>query len=180
MDELAQLRSRLNDLLDVISRPRAWADGELPTAIATSLPELAAMLERLEQRVSAMETAHRELGNELAERTRAEAVLRERERESRLVLDTIPAGAAIMTSDGQVAFVNNRMIEYFGKTFEELTRWGTSDAVHPDDLPHVIAAFRHSLATGDPYDTEERLRRFDGSYRWFQVRGLPVRDDRGS
>ena len=178
-EELVQLKDRLNELLGVISPHRLRAHGELPSVVATSLSELPAIVERITQRVSALEAANQELRKELAERTHTEAALRERERESRLVLDTIPAGAAIMTADGGVAFVNNRMIEYFGKTFEELTQWGTSDAVHPDDLPHVIAAFRHSLTTGDPYDTEERLRRFDGSYRWFQVRGLPVRDDSG-
>jgi PAS domain S-box-containing protein len=94
-----------------------------------------------------------------------------------LIIDSMPAGAAIMTPDGEVDFVNNRIIEYFGKTLEDLKRWGTSDAVHPDDLPHVIAAFTHSLATGTPYDTEERLRRFDGTYRWFQDHWIRRRAD---
>src|ERR1700731_563196 len=91
-----------------------------------------------------------------ADRLHIEEALREKERESRLIIDSIPAGAAIMTQGGEVEFVNNRIIEYFGKTLEDLKRWGTNDAVHPDDLPHVIAAFAHSLATGHPYDTEER------------------------
>ena len=54
--------------------------------------------------------------------------------------------------------------------------WATSDAVHRDDLPRVVAAFTHSITTGTPYDIEHRCRRADGVYRWFQVRALPVRD----
>jgi PAS domain S-box-containing protein len=51
--------------------------------------------------------------------------------------------------------------------------------VHPDDLPHAIASVTKSLVTGEPYDIEHRCRRADGMYRWFQVRGLPVRDSDG-
>lgn len=116
---------------------------------------------------------------DIDERKRAEDELRDRERESRLIVDSIPAGAAIMTKDGEVEFVNKRILDYFGRTLEDLQRWGSNDSVHPDDLPRVIEGFVHSLATGDAYDVEERLRRFDGVYRWFQVRGLPLRDSDG-
>src|SRR5919106_1973335 len=86
------------------------------------------------------------------ERKRAEDALRESERESRLIVDSIPAGAAIMTKEGEVEFVNKRILEYFGSSLEELTGWGSNDAVHPDDLPRVIEAFTHSVATGDAYE----------------------------
>ena len=135
--------------------------------------------QRVALRTSELAATNARLEKELAERRHIEAALREKEREARLIIDSIPAGAAIMTPDGEVEFVNSRIIEYFGKTLEDLKRWGTIDAVHPDDLAHITAAFTHSLATGDAYDTEERLRRFDGNYRWFQVRGLPLRDARG-
>jgi formate hydrogenlyase transcriptional activator len=55
-----------------------------------------------------------------------------------------------------------------------------SDSVHPDDLPQVVAAWRHSVEAGDPYDVDHRLRRADGVYRWFHARGLSLRDDKGS
>jgi len=84
-----------------------------------------------------------------------------------------------MTPSGQVESVNQPVLEYFGKTFEELKRWGTSDAVHPDDLSHAIAVWKEAIETGQPYDVKERLRRFDGVYRWFGVRGFPLRDPEG-
>jgi PAS domain S-box-containing protein len=134
---------------------------------------------RIVLRPSELAATNVRLETEVAERRHDEEALRDKEREARLIIDSMPAGAAIMTSDGEVEFVNDPITKYFGKTLEDLKRWGTNDAVHPDDLPHVIAAFTHSLATGDPYNTEERLRRFDGTYRWFQVRGLPLRDAGG-
>jgi PAS domain S-box-containing protein len=94
----------------------------------------------------------------------------------RLIVDTIPGFVAIMTPEGGVEYVNRQILDYFGRTLEELKQWGTTDAVHPDDRPHVIAAWRTSIEAGTPYEFEHRLRRADGVYRWFQSRGLPLRD----
>src|SRR5262249_10759063 len=67
-------------------------------------------------------------------------------------------------------------LEYFGRTSEELKNWALIGAVHPDDLPRVIEARKKSIEEGQIYEIEHRCRRADGVYRWFQVRGLPVRD----
>jgi len=79
---------------------------------------------------------------------RAEEVLRESEKSVRLIVDGIAGLVAIMTPEGEVEFVNNQALEYFGKTLEELKGWATSDAVHPDDLPRAAAAWKHSVETG--------------------------------
>src|SRR6266404_5210129 len=105
--------------------------------------------------------------------------LRESEKSVRLIVDGIAGLVAIMTPEGEVDFVNNQVMEYFGKTLEELKGWSTSEAVHPDDLPQAVAAWRHSVETGDPYDIDHRLRRADGAYRWFHSRGLSLRDAKG-
>src|SRR5712664_3083826 len=106
-------------------------------------------------------------------------VLRESEKSVRLIGDGIAGLVAIMTPEGEVEFVNNQALEYFGKNLEELKGWATSDAVHPDDLPQAAAAWKHSVETGDPYDVDHRLRRADGGYCWFHSRGLPLRDAKG-
>jgi signal transduction histidine kinase len=62
---------------------------------------------------------------------------------------------------------------------EELRLWGTSDTIQAEDLPGVIQVFTRSITSGNPYDFELRIRRFDGVYRWFQSRGLAVRDADG-
>jgi len=97
----------------------------------------------------------------------------------RLIVETIPGLIAVMTPAGEVEHVNRQVLEYFGRTLEELKRWGTTNSVHPDDLPRVIAAWQHAVETGQPYEFEHRIRRADGQYRWFQSRGLPLRDIRG-
>ena len=109
----------------------------------------------------------------------AEAAPRESEREWRRIVDSIPGLVATLTPAGEVEGVNNQVLEYCGRTLEELKQWGTSDTVHPEDRPRVIEVITQSMASGDPYEIEERIRRFDGVYRWFQVRGLPLRDSNG-
>ena len=56
----------------------------------------------------------------------------------RQFVDGISAPLAVMTPDGAVEIVNRQILDYFGKTLEELKAWSSSDAVHPDDLPGVI------------------------------------------
>jgi PAS domain S-box-containing protein len=101
------------------------------------------------------------------------------EESSRVIVETIPGLIAVMTPKGQVEHVNHQVLEYFGRSLEELRKWGTTDAVHPIDLPQVAAAWQHAVATGSPYECEHRLRRADGEYRWFVSRGLPLRDANG-
>src|ERR1700752_244199 len=84
-----------------------------------------------------------------------------------------------MTPDGALEIVNRPILEYFGKTAEELKEWANTDAVHPDDLPRVVSAWRQSIESGQPFTDEHRQRRSDGVYRWFHVQGLPVRDSDG-
>lgn len=119
-------------------------------------------------------------GDDLAERLRkAEEALQARELNFQLIVDSIPAQVAVITPTGEVETLNQPCLEYFGKTLEELKGWASSDPVHPDDLPHVIEVLKHALETGETYEVESRHRRFDGIYRWFHVRGFPLKDANG-
>ena len=80
-----------------------------------------------------------------------------------------------MTASGEVEFLNRPVLEYFGKTLDELQTSALRNEVHSDDLPGVLLAWKRSISTGEPYEIEHRLRRFDGVYRWFQTRALPER-----
>jgi PAS domain S-box-containing protein len=84
-----------------------------------------------------------------------------------------------MTAKGELETVNRPVIEYFGRPMEELANWGTSGAIHPEDLPRALELFKRSIAASIPFQFELRLRRFDGEYRWFENRGVPIRDETG-
>jgi PAS domain S-box-containing protein len=97
----------------------------------------------------------------------------------RSIADTIPAMISFMTPAGEVENVNHLFLKYVGKTLEEIRGWKSGDLVHPDDRPSVIATWDRAVATGEPCDIEHRIRRADGVYRWFHVRGTPLGDRRG-
>jgi PAS domain S-box-containing protein len=116
---------------------------------------------------------------EIEDRKRAEEAVRASEHRFRLAVESIPGLVSIMNAKGEIEVVNGQVLNYFGKTLEEVKSWGTTDAVHPDDLPRVLAEWKYAVETEQPYDIEHRLRRADGMYRWFHARGLPLRDDEG-
>src|SRR5215469_5318363 len=98
----------------------------------------------------------------------------------RQIVDGMPGLILTATAAGATEFVNQQLLAYFGKTLDEaLNSWVIFDAAHPDDRPQTLAAWRHSLETGDPYDVELRLSDTNEIYRWFHVRGLPARDAEG-
>ena len=113
---------------------------------------------------------------DLTERKRAEEALRESERSLRSAIDGIPGLVAILAPKGDLEAVNRQIFEYCGQSLEELRNWGTNGTIHPDDLPHLAEVFAKSITAGVPFGTEARVRRFDGEFRWFEIRGIPVRD----
>ena len=110
---------------------------------------------------------------------RAEEALAAKERETRLLVNTIPGLIATFAPDGNVREINDRFLDYLGQTLEEFVDWPTNGTVHPEDVDKHVRTLSRAFEAGDPIDTEARLRRFDGTYRWFQVRGLPVRNANG-
>jgi PAS domain S-box-containing protein len=103
----------------------------------------------------------------------------ERKHHFRSINDSIPALCALMTPAGEIEIVNRQALVYFGATLVELKSRSVADTVHPNDLPNAIAVWRGPVETGRPYDVEARLRRADGVYRWFRMRGSPLRDTGG-
>ena len=112
---------------------------------------------------------------DIEDRKRREEDLRAQEFSWRQIVDNIPGLVVTTAAGGEVEFLNRQTLEYFGRTREELKDWALIGAVHPGDLPRVIGERKKSIETGQPYEIEHRCRRADGVYRWFQVRGLPVR-----
>jgi PAS domain S-box-containing protein len=116
---------------------------------------------------------------DVTERRRAEEALRESEARARSALDGIAGLVGVMAPNGEIETVNRQVLDYFGQSLEEIKNWETNDNVHPEDLPHMVELFKRAIASGIPFQHELRQRRFDGEYRWFENRGVPIRDDTG-
>jgi PAS domain S-box-containing protein len=136
---------------------------------------------RDEQRetVQELQKLNEALRVENTERRRADENMRRTEQELRLLADNIPVLAARYRPDGTMDFRNKAWQDYTGLSRDNLegNRWGS--ALHPDDRALVEREWRSHIATGEPFELEQRLRRADGEYRWHWVRRVPLHDDNG-
>src|SRR3984885_9419420 len=103
--------------------------------------------------------------------------LKGQEKRLRDVVETIPAMTFTALSDGSSTFVNKRWTEYTGLSVEQSSGAGWQRAIHPEDGVRHSEKWRISIATGQLFEDEARFRcAADGGYRWFLVRGVPLRD----
>ncbi|QIG93444.1 PAS domain-containing protein [Bradyrhizobium sp. 6(2017)] len=138
------------------------------------------MRDEQQQTVRELRKLNESLHVENTERRRAEENVRRTEQELRLIVDNIPVLAARYRPDGMMDFRNKTWRDYTGLSRDNLEghRWGS--ALHPDDLAMVEREWRSHIATGGPFELEQRLRRADGEYRWHRVRRVPLHDDSGN
>jgi PAS domain S-box-containing protein len=108
------------------------------------------------------------------------ATLQSSEDRLRLVIDTIPAHVWSTRPDGSVDFINRRWLESTGQAMGDALGWDWGSVVHPDDLARYVDEWHAALAAGKPMESEARLRRADGKYRWWLIRNVPLRDEVGN
>lgn len=130
------------------------------------------MIQKLQQQNDALRL-------ENAERSEAMTRAQVAEQEIRQTVDTVPALIARYRPDGFMDFRNKNWREYTGLSQDNLggRRWGS--ALHPDDEEMVEREWRNHIATGEPFELEQRLRKADGEYRWHRVRRVPLRGETG-
>jgi len=117
---------------------------------------------------------------DITDRKRKEQELRESREQFRAIAETMPHFVWSARPDGYVDYYNERWYEYTGMPRTPDQGWNWKLYIHSDDVERTVAAWDRSLATGEPYDIEYRVRSGkDGSYRWFMGRALPIRGDRG-
>jgi PAS domain S-box-containing protein len=131
--------------------------------------ELSRLKEGLERRVE----------ERTGDLTRTNDALRESEEKFRLLAETIPQLAWMARSDGYIFWYNRRWYEYTGTTPEQIEGWGWQSVHDPGVLPSVLARWRLSLLTGEPFDMVFPLKGADGRFRPFLTRVSPLRDAQG-
>ncbi|WP_260600414.1 sensor histidine kinase [Sphingomonas endolithica] len=97
----------------------------------------------------------------------------------RVLADSMPQMVWSTLPDGYHDYYNARWYEFTGMAEGSTDGIEWNGMFHPDDQERAFELWRHSLATGEPYQIEYRLRRHDGDYRWTLGRALPLRNDAG-
>jgi diguanylate cyclase (GGDEF)-like protein/PAS domain S-box-containing protein len=119
------------------------------------------------------------IGRDVTGRKKSEAALKASERQYRLLSEGIMHQVWTAQPDGKLDYVNGRTLKYFGKQMQDLIHENWMAVVHPEDLPKAIERWTHSLTTGEDYETEFRLQRHDGTYRWYRALASAGRDAEG-
>ena len=101
-------------------------------------------------------------------------------KEFQALADAMPQIVWVARPDGWNTYLNRQWVEYTGMALEEGYGNGWTKSFHPDDQKRAWDAWQEALHGNSPYSIECRLRRTDGSYRWWLVRGVPVIDETGS
>ena len=97
------------------------------------------------------------------------------EQELRLLVEGIPALVWRAAPEGNIDYVNKRVLEYLGAPLDEVIGWGWMEKVHPDDVAFKVRTWPQNLESGNPHDAVCRIRGADGQYRSFAVRAEPLR-----
>jgi PAS domain S-box-containing protein len=96
-----------------------------------------------------------------------------------LLVDSIPALIHTSRPDGFLDYFNKPWLEYLGVTLDQMAGWNWTAYIHPEDVDGIVARWRASLATGEIFEYEARVRRANGEYRWMYHRKVPLRDADG-
>jgi PAS domain S-box-containing protein len=115
---------------------------------------------------------------DITEAKRIDAALRASEQRFRRLADSMPQLVFAADPDGRFNYINRFGREFTG-TRDEMLGDGRYALLHPDDRQRVRASWTYAIEHGLPYESESRLRRANGSYRWVLSRALPVRGDDG-
>jgi PAS domain S-box-containing protein len=112
-------------------------------------------------------------------RKRAEDALRASEKEFRSLAESMPQIVWVTRPDGWNIYFNQQWVDYTGLTLEQSYGHGWNTPFHPDDKQRAWDAWQRATQHNDTYSVECRLRRADGAYRWWLIRGVPLRNASG-
>ena len=139
-------------------------------------------LRNAEGKVDGIVSVSWEVTEQVLARRRIEALaaeLKEREQQFRTLADSIPQLSWMAEPEGRLFWFNQRWYDYTGTSPSQVGEKDWSELIDPEDAARVLEHFNAALREGTLWEDQFRLRRADGSYRWFLSRARPVRDGEG-
>jgi PAS domain S-box-containing protein len=116
---------------------------------------------------------------DITERRVAEQRLQQQETELRQIVDLAPQLIAVFGPRRERLFINRMALDYFGLTLDAWRATPHGVLGHPDDTKGVLSQWDLAMSSGSAFEIEVRMRKGNGTYRWFLTRYNPVRDDEG-
>jgi len=106
--------------------------------------------------------------------------LAQRNLELDAIVHTAPDIIFSRRSDGSRDYISSRFYDYTGAALDSAVGLGWLEYMHADDRERSLQQWLRCVETGQPYESEYRLRRADGAYRWFRARAVPLREPNGN
>jgi PAS domain S-box-containing protein len=119
------------------------------------------------------------INTDIEDHRRSEEALLAQARRFQVIIDGLPAIAALFTPGGRIAYCNKQMLDYLDETFEQVQSKASAYNFHPEDRDAVLGEWAASVQSGQPFDREARLQRADGAYRWHRTKVIPLRNAEG-
>jgi PAS domain S-box-containing protein len=110
----------------------------------------------------------------VAEKLRIDAALRESEARFRRMADSVPVMISLTGPDKGCTYFNHSWLEFTGRSMEQELGFGWAENLHPDDRDRYLEIYHIAFDARQPYETEYRLCRHDGEYRWIVDRAIPL------
>lgn len=117
---------------------------------------------------------------EITDVEKTEDKLKRSQENYQFLAESMPQLVWITNEKGEAIYYNRKWTEYTGQEFDQYSKMGWTDVIHPEDYPHKMAAWSNALAIGCEYKFEYRLRSKYGEYRWFLSRAIPMRNSEGA
>src|SRR6266446_4481774 len=126
----------------------------------------------------------RRLARSQGENDLTESALRQANHELRQLVDFLPQHVIVLNADGTLIHANQTLLDFYGRTLEEMQGAGTAERVkrdvHPDDFERVRSERQNGFAKRSPFEIAKRLLDKDGRYRWFLFRYKPMLNEKGA
>jgi PAS domain S-box-containing protein len=171
---------RSNDTLEQRITERTAELSKTIEELAASRITVMNMMEDTLKAKNYLEITNKHLIEEIIGHNEAEEALRKSEHEFRLLAETMPQIVWITRADGWNIYFNQQWVDYTGQSLEESYGHGWNKPFHPNDQQRAWDAWQNATKNGATYSIECRLRRADGVYKWWLIRGSPVMDDHGT
>lgn len=116
---------------------------------------------------------------DITDRQQAQQTLQATADRLQFMAESMPQKIFTAAADGATDYLNPQWTDFTGVPTEQLTGWGWTQLIHPDDLDRTVEAWKYSVASGEPFEQEHRFRRADGAYHWHLTRTHVLRDNDG-
>ncbi|MGD0362372.1 MAG: ATP-binding protein [Bryobacteraceae bacterium] len=144
-----------------------------------SRDELGVLVDRFNEMLAGIQSRDHNLRTALHDREEALRDAEKARERFRFLAESMPQKIFTATPGGVVDYYNRQWTEYTGLTFAQMEGDGWKEYLHPEDVEPVFEVWTRSLATGEPFHAQQRVRRADGAYRWHLSRALAMRDPQG-